>query len=250
MDLFGAEQFKVDKPIRLIELFGGIGSQAMAFRDIGVDFEIYKFVELDKSAVNSYNAIHGTNFKPIDIKDVKGLDLEIKEKDKYCYLMTYSFPCTDMSLAGLQKGMDEGSGTSSSLLWEVKRLLCECDELLKKGSEYGMPDVLVMENVVQVHNDQNRPNFEKWVKFLEKLGYQNFCEDLNAKDYGIPQSRDRCFMVSILSEKSVDYEFPKKIPLKYKMKDFLENDVEEEYYLKSENADKSVKEFMEKGELK
>lgn len=84
--------FKIDKPIRLIELFGGIGSQAMALRNIGADFEHHLLVEFDPAPVKSYNAIHGTNFVPLDITKIKGGDLGITNTDKYTYIMTYSFP--------------------------------------------------------------------------------------------------------------------------------------------------------------
>ena len=86
------EPFKIDKPIRLVELFAGYGSQAMALKRLGADFEHYKAVEFDKYAMASYNAVHGTEFPTIDICDVRGGDLGITDKDKYCYLMTYSFP--------------------------------------------------------------------------------------------------------------------------------------------------------------
>lgn len=90
----------VDKPIRLIELFSGVGSQAMALRDLGADFEHYRSVEFDEHAVRSYNAIHGTNFPVTDIRDVHGEDLGIVDKDTFTYLLTYSFPCQDLSAAG------------------------------------------------------------------------------------------------------------------------------------------------------
>lgn len=117
-----------DKPIRLIELFAGYGSQALALKRLGVEFESYRVVEFDKYAVRSYNAIHDTNFSVTDIRDVKGADLGIVETDKYNYCMTYSFPCTDLSVAGAQKGMTKGSGTRSGLLWEVERILRELNE--------------------------------------------------------------------------------------------------------------------------
>ena len=116
---------KITKPIRLIELFAGVGSQAMALRDLNANFEHYKVVEFDKYAVNSYNAIHGTDFKPMDITKIRGEDLQVVDTDKYEYIMTYSFPCQDLSLAGKQRGMKKGSGTRSGLLWEVERLLDE-----------------------------------------------------------------------------------------------------------------------------
>lgn len=127
-----------DKPIRLIELFGGIGSQALALSKLGVNFEHYRLVEFDKYAVASYNAIHSTNFTPTDITKTQGKDLGIVDTDKFCYLMTYSFPCQDLSVAGKQQGMSKGSGTRSGLLWEVERLLNETEHL---------PQLLLMENL-------------------------------------------------------------------------------------------------------
>ena len=120
--------FKIDKPIRLIELFGGVGSQAMALRNIGADFEHYLLVEWDAAPVKSYNAIHGTNFEPMDITKTHEEDLNIVDTDKYCYIVTYSFPCQDLSVAGKMAGMQKGSGTRSGLLWEVERILREIVE--------------------------------------------------------------------------------------------------------------------------
>lgn len=127
LDIFtwNSADYKITKPIRLIELFAGVGSQAMALRDIGAKFEHYRVVEWDKYAMASYNAIHGTDFTTTDICDLKGEDLGIVDKENFTYLLTYSFPCTDLSVAGKMAGMEEGSGTRSSLLWEAKRLL-EC----------------------------------------------------------------------------------------------------------------------------
>lgn len=121
----GNEPLKITKPIRLIELFAGIGAQAKALENLGVDFEHYRICEFDKYAVVSYNAIHGTNFEPSDITQIHARDLGIEETDKYFYIMTYSFPCTDLSKAGKQQGMGKESGTRSGLLWEVERILSE-----------------------------------------------------------------------------------------------------------------------------
>lgn len=95
MSLFESEKerLKIKTPIRLIELFAGVGSQAMALRDIGADFTHHRVVEFDKYCIKSYNAIHGTDFEPMDIREVKGGDLGIEDTDKYTYIMTYSFPC-------------------------------------------------------------------------------------------------------------------------------------------------------------
>lgn len=130
--------------------------------------------------------------------------------------------------------MAKGTGTRSGLLWEVERLLNECDEL---------PQVLLMENVPQVHSEANRQDFNNWIAFLESKGYSNYWQDLNAKDYGIPQNRNRCFMVSILGD--YYYEFPQPIPLKLRLKDMLEDKVDEKYYLSG-----TMIEFFEKNSEK
>ena len=244
--LFDFPKFKITKKIRLIELFGGIGSQAMALRDIGADFEHYKLIEFDKYAVQSYNAIHNTQHTTHDIRQTHAKDLEITDKDKYCYLMTYSFPCTDLSVAGKMQGMskeewEKGNSTRSGLLWEVERILKECTEL---------PDVLLMENVPQVHAEQNKADFDNWCNFLRSKGYINHWQDLNAKDYGIPQNRDRCFMVSILSDNFIDFNFPKPVKLEKVMRDFLEESVDEKYYIKNEKAQKLIKDLIANGTLR
>lgn len=222
----GATKFVVDKPIRLIELFAGIGSQAKALERLGADFEHYRICEFDKYAVASYNAVHGTNFGTSDITKIKAENLGIVDTDKYCYIMTYSFPCQDLSLAGKQRGMVKGGGTRSGLLWEVERLLDECKEL---------PQVLIMENVPQVIGTKNIEHFAKWQEKLESLGYKNKWQVLNAKDFGIPQNRERCFMVSILGD--YYYEFPKTMKLEKRLKDLLEPEVAEKYYL----SDRAIK---------
>lgn len=119
------------KTIRLIELFAGYGSQALALKRLGVPFEHYRVVEFDKYAVKSYNALHGTDFKPMDIRDIHAEDLGLVEDDNYSYLLTYSFPCTDLSLAGKMQGMKRDSGTRSGLLWEVERLLREAQQKMR-----------------------------------------------------------------------------------------------------------------------
>ena len=172
----------------------------------------------------------------VNIQKVKGYSLEIEDTDKYDYILTYSFPCQDLSLAGKGKGMSDTS-TRSGMLWEVERILSECKEL---GT---MPQVLLMENVPQVHGIDNVQDFNKWQLRLEELGYKNYFQDLIATDYGIPQTRNRCFMVSILGDYS--YTFPKSIPLKLKLKDMLEENVDEKYYLsdKQINCLSSQKEY-------
>lgn len=211
--------FKIDtaKPIRLISLFSGYDSQKLAFDYLGIDVEHYRVIELDKNAIKSLNEIHHTNFPPLDITKIKGEDLGILETEKYTYILTYSFPCQSLSSAGKRGGMEKGSGTTSSLLWEVERLLNET---------YNLPNILIMENVKQVLADKS---WSEWVNFLERKGYSNYAEILNAKDYGVPQNRERCFMVSILGR--YNYKFPKGFELKYSWKYFLENNVDGRKYI-------------------
>lgn len=220
----GENPLKITKPLRLIELFAGIGAQAKALENLGVNFEHYRICEFDKYAVASYNAIHGTEFTTSDITKIHADDLGIVETDKYEYIMTYSFPCTDLSTAGKQKGMSRDSGTRSGLLWEVERLLKETKEL---------PQILLMENVPGVLSEKNKKDFLEWCGFLESLGYTSKYKILNAKDYGIPQNRDRVFMISWLGE--YYYNFPDKKPLYLMLKDFLERSVDEKYYLSEKN---------------
>ena len=219
--------YKIAKQVRLIELFAGIGSQAKALELLGVDFEHWKVCEFDDYAMKSYNAVHNTNFKTSDIQNLTASDLEIKDKDKYEYIMTYSYPCTDISIAGKKEGMERNSGTRSSLLWEVERLLKECGD--------NKPQILLMENVRECHNGKNAPLFFEWTSFLRSIGYKNFYTDMDAKNYGIPQTRKRCFMLSILDENAY-YEFPQACGLNYSVKEFLEDKVDKKYYVKEETA--------------
>lgn len=222
LDLFSftTPKFRIDKPVRLIELFAGIGSQAKSLERLGIPYEHWFVCEIDKYAVASYNAIFGTNVVPTDITKVHASELKIAERERYCYILTYSFPCQDISGAGKGAGLDKGGGTRSGLLWEVERLLDECTEL---------PQILLMENVPLLLSKKHIGNFQKWRSKLEQLGYSSFVQLLNAKHYGIPQNRNRVFMVSILGD--YHYSFPKPIPLKLKLKDLLEDKVDEKYYL-------------------
>lgn len=210
----------MDKPLRLIELFAGYGSQALALDYLNIPYESWFVCDSDKYAIQSYNDIHNTNYIPTDITKINANNLNIVDTENYDYLLTYSFPCTDLSVAGKQEGMTKGSGTRSGLLWEVERLLKECKEL---------PQYLLMENVPQVIGKKNINDFKNWCQFLCELGYTNSHKLLNAKDYGIPQNRNRCFMVSILNGKK--FKFPDKQPLKLRLKDMLEDNVDEKYYL-------------------
>lgn len=191
--------------IRLIELFAGIGSQAQALENIGVDFETVAISEIDKYALQSYEYLHG---KVKNLGDISKIDLSTVPD---CDLITYSFPCQDLSVAGAQAGADEGSGTRSALLWECKKII-----------EAKKPKYLLMENVKNLVGSTHKANFEKWLKYLKDLGYKNYWKVLNAVDYGAPQSRERVFVVSILGDE--EFEFPAPQERKIKLKDILDPD--------------------------
>ena len=165
-------------------------------------------------------------------------DISLIEKLPKADLWTYSYPCTDISAAGLQKGLSEDSGTRSSLVWQVKRLLLVAKE---RGE---LPDALLMENVKALVSKKFLPDFELWLAFLDSLGYKNFWEVLNGKDYGVPQNRERVFAVSFLNRKS--YEFPQTVPLERRLKDVLEHRVDEKYYLPDEITQKLIKQIQSK----
>ncbi len=222
----GNNPLKITKPIRLIELFAGIGAQAKALENLGVPFEHYWVCEFDKYAVMSYNAVHGTDFQTSDITQIHADNLAVTDTDHYCYIMTYSFPCTDLSIAGKMKGMSRDSGTRSGLLWQVERLLKEMTEL---------PQVLLMENVKEVISDKNMKDFASWIAFLDSLGYRSKYQILNAKDYGVPQNRDRCFMVSWLGD--YFYDFPEPVKLTKSFADVLEKEVDAHYFLDNQKAE-------------
>lgn len=242
-DLF-RPSIEVNNKIRLIELFAGYGSQAMALRNLGADFETYRVVEFDKYAIASYNAVHGTDFPTMDVNDITGDMLGIVDKNAFTYLLTYSFPCTDISLAGRMLGMKEGSGTRSSLLWQVRRIL---DELKQTDS---LPQILLMENVTAIHSQQNMPDFQRWIDFLNCLGYESFVFDLNAADFVIPQHRERTFVLSTLG--AYNYKSPVGIPTDKCIEDYFEDLTDEEllqYVVKSEEAHNLLVRLNENGEL-
>lgn len=273
----GRNSFTITKPLRLITLFSGYDSQALALKYLGVPFEHWKTCEWAIKSIQALKDLHFANDntdyskdysaeyilkklaewgisadynKPMTYEQIKRLgevkqrqiynniiathnlvnitqvqaeDLAITETDKYDYIVTYSFPCQDLSKAGKQKGMAKGSSTRSGMLWEVERILDGC---YKKGQ---MPQILLMENVPDVVGSKNMRHFAAWLAKLESLGYKCYRKILNSKDFGVPQNRERCFMISLLGD--YYYSFPEKEKLTIRLKDLLEEEVAEKYYL-------------------
>lgn len=214
--------------LRVFTAFSGYDSQCLALDRLKkkypeFDYELVGWSEIDKYAIQAHNAIYPQwadrnygDISKINWDDVPDFDL-----------FTYSSPCQDFSSAGLQKGGTEGSGTRSSLLWECRRAI-----VAKK------PKYLLMENVAALVSQKFMPLFNKWQAELAGYGYTNFAQVLNAKDYGIPQNRERIFLVSVLGE--AWYNFPQPFKLEKRLKDVLEVNVDEKYYL----SEKIIKGFM------
>lgn len=196
--------------LRVLELFAGIGACSKALTNLGIEHEIVDAVEIDKFAIQSFNAIHGTNFEPQDITKW--------DKDIECDLIMHGSPCQDFSVAGRGAGGDKDSGTRSSLMYETLRIV----EKLK-------PKYVIWENVKNLLSKKHRHNFDAYIEAMDKLGYHSKYQVLNAKDYGIPQNRERVFTVSILG--GGDFEFPEKQELTVRLKDVLETEVDEKFYL-------------------
>jgi DNA (cytosine-5)-methyltransferase 1 len=210
--------------LRVVELFSGIGAQASALNRAKIKHKIIAVCEIDKYAYAVYCSINGQVPNLGDIREVEHLP--------ECDLLTYSFPCQDISLAGLQRGFGKGTNTRSGLLWEVARLLIDMRE---RGC---LPMTLLMENVDAIINNKNRNDFDSWVDFLASMGYSCSWDVLNAKDFNIPQNRARCFMVSRLDK--IFFKFPKGITKTRRLKDVLETDVDEKYFLSEKRVQKLV----------
>ena len=266
--------------LRVFEAFAGYGSQRMALRNIGIEFEVVGISEIEGDVILSYAAIHSDFLEkrehiddyipedkdemisyleeinvPLHYKTFENRAKKLKSsklKDMYFAnklinnygdiqiidpttlpdfdLFTYSFPCQDISVAGYQCGLNKDSGTRSSLLWDCCKII-----------ETKKPKYLMMENVKNLVGKRHKDNFLKFLDYLESLGYKNSWAVLNAKDYGVPQNRERVFCISELGSKR-NFVFPEPVKLKFKLDDILEKDVDERFYLKNGQViDKPIK---------
>ena len=260
--------------LKVFEAFSGVGAQHMALRNIGLNYEVVGTSDWDINATLSYNEIHSKSkidfAEGVDIEDIEQYLLSIsvssdgkkplteKQIERYsdekkrtiynafknvnnlgsivgldpedvpdCDLFTYSFPCTSVSLAGKQDGLEKGSGTSSSLLWECQKII-----------EAKKPKYLMMENVKNLVGKKFKSFFDEWVAYLNEQGYNTYWKVMNAKDYGIPQNRERVFAISVLKDSDIGYDFPKEFPLEKRLKDLLETSVEEKFYISQDKVEK------------
>jgi DNA (cytosine-5)-methyltransferase 1 len=205
--------------LKVIELFGGIGACSNALRRLNIPHEVVDYVEIDKYAVKSYNAIYGTNFEPQDIRKW--------DKDIEADLIMHGSPCQDFSIAGKQAGGDEGSGTRSSLMYETLRIVSKV-----------RPKYVIWENVKNLLSKKHIHNFNAYIQSMQGLGYNSYYKVLNAKDFGVPQNRERVITISIRNDGLFDsyYIFPDAVALEKRLKDILETSVDEKYYLDCKQA--------------
>ena len=192
--------------IRVFEAFSGIGTQRMALERLNLPHQVVGISEIDKYALKSYEAIHGDCPNVGDISKLDPQDLPDFD------LFTYSFPCQDLSIAGKQKGLVKGQ-TRSGLLYECEKII-----------EGKRPRFLLMENVKHLVSQKFKPQFEEWLTYLESLGYTNYWQVLNAKDYGVPQHRERIFVVSILNHQT-PFTFPPAQPLTKTLSDVMDETI-------------------------
>ena len=210
--------------LKLLSLFSGIGGFEKALNNLEVLYELVNFCEIDKYAVKSYCAIHGVD-ESKNLGDITHVDEKVIDRD--IDILTYGFPCQDISISGQQKGLfnSDGTLTRSGLFFEALRII-----------EHTQPKIAIAENVKNLVGKKFNAQFQVVLASLESAGYNNYWKVLNSKDFGVPQNRERVFIVSI--RKDIDtgkFEFPEPYPLEKRLKDVLEDVVDEKYYL-SEKA--------------
>lgn len=218
--------------LKVLSLFSGIGAFEVALDELEIDWKLDHYCEIDKYACQSYNYIHGTTDED-NLKDVTNIDYsKIGNVD----LVTYGFPCQDISLAGNQKGFfdEEGNLTRSGLFFNAADVI-----------RHTNPKFAIFENVKNLTGKKFKAEFETVLSTLDELGYNTYWKVLNAKDYGIPQNRERVFGISIRKDIDKGYTFPQGFELTLRLKDILEEQVEEKYYLSQDKVDKFSKKFDE-----
>ena len=209
---------------KVLSLFSGIGAFEKALDNLGIEYELVNYCEIDKYASKSYAAIHGVD-ESLNLGDITTVDTSKLPND--IDLLTHGSPCQSFSLAGLQHGGDKGSGTQSSLMWETVRIISDIK-----------PKIIIWENVKNVLSKKHKHNFDAYIEQLDELNYNSYHKILNSRDFGIPQNRERIFVVSIRKDIDNGFEFPKAVPLQLRLKDMLDDEVDEKYYLSKEQIDR------------
>lgn len=222
--------------MRVLSLFTGIGAFEKSLSNIGIKYNLIGFSEIDKYAIKSYCAIHNVD-ESLNLGDITKIEKE--ELPRFIDLITHGSPCQDFSIAGKQAGGDKGTNTRSSLMWNTVDII-----------EWCLPKYVVWENVKNLLSKKHRHNFDSYIEIMDKLGYNSYYQVLNAKDYGIPQNRERIYTISIRKDiDKGDFIFPEKEKLNLRLKDMLENEVEKKYYLDDKKIKNYTRDFGSKGKL-
>lgn len=206
----------MSQKIKVLSLFSGIGAFEKALERQGIGYELVGFSEIDKFAIESYCAIHSVD-KVKNLGDVSMIDLD-KLSNVDVDLVSYGFPCQDISVAGLKKGINEG--TRSGLLYDAEKII-----------QYTNPKYAIAENVKNLVGKKFKGDFEELLQRLDGYGYNNYWKVLNTRDFGIPQNRERVFIVSIRKDIDKGFEFPVGVNSTSQLKSILEPNVDEEYHL-------------------
>ena len=209
--------------IQILELFGGIGSPRIALRNLGVPVKAIDYVEIDEKAVRSYNAMFE---KELEYKTQSVVGYNLKPD-----ILIHGSPCQDFSIAGKQKGADEDSETRSSLMWETINIIKQMGE--------WKPKVVIWENVKNVLSKHMKHNFNRYLEELDKLGYTSNFKVLNAMDYGLPQDRDRVFVISCLDGTFFNFETLEHKQMR-NIKELLEDTREEKYIVSQPSMIKKI----------
>lgn len=219
--------------LKLLSLFSGIGAFEKALENIDEPFEVVRYCEIDKYASKAYSLIHHLD-ENLNLKDVCSINTEELPDD--IDIITYGFPCQDISLSGRQKGFTDENGdlTRSGLFFEALYII-----------EQTKPKIAIAENVKALTSKKFTAEFKIVLDSLNDAGYKNYWALLNSKDYGIPQNRERVFIISIRNDIDHGFQFPEKYELKLRLRDLLEDTVDEQYYL----SDKMLAYFIRNNEL-
>lgn len=225
----------MNNKIKVITLCSGYDSQCMALDLLKeqfplFDYELVAWSEIDKYAIQAHNAVY-PQWADRNLGDMTKIDWT---QVGGCDLLTYSTPCQDVSQAGKQRGIEKGSDTRSAILWHTERAIKELH-----------PKYLLMENVAALVSKKFLPFFKEWSELVASYGYTNYSQVMNAKNYGVPQNRERIFMVSVRNDLHRKFEFPHTFPLNIRLKDLLESNVDEKYYL----SDKMIKCFENRTQI-
>lgn len=216
--------------LKVFTTFSGYDSQCLALKYAGINYDLVGWSEIDKTAIDAHNALF-PEYADRNFGDITKIDWNNTPDFDF---LTYSSPCQDISIAGYHQGIEKGSGTRSSLLWEIEKAI-----IAKK------PKYLMMENVKALVGKQFINDFMKWLDILDEMGYKSTYQVMNGVDCGIPQNRERVFVVSIRKDLAQDFEFPEPKDLTMTLSALFEDDVDEQYYVREEVRERVINKVVD-----